>query len=460
MRLTLSEIATALGIAHAGPNPVLGGAAIDSRKAGSGDLFVCLPGARTDGHDFAQAAVANGAAAILAARPLPRADAPVLVVDDPEKALGRLAAFWRKRFRGAVAVITGTCGKTTTKEALAAILRRRGKTAATAGNLNNQLGLPLTILNADGDEEFWVLEAGISRPGDMEYLGAIARPDLALILNAGAGHAEGLGEKGAAWHKAQLLRFLNEGGRAIVNGDYRALAAEAARIYGDVSFFSCKDDASEYFARPGQGPGRYELRLEGNWIAAATPMRGCAGCENALAASAAAHCLGASTEQIRAGLQEMPLADRRGCQRDLGPFHIIDASYNANPLSMRAMLEEAAAASRRLQKPLVCVLGSMLELGAGASSAHRELGRELAMAAPAAVFWKGEWQEDVRIGLSGAEQTEFAQAGAPCETARLITGNLSFRDGAVVLVQGSRANRLDEYADALGDALDGGCHVL
>ncbi|MBD5553616.1 MAG: UDP-N-acetylmuramoyl-tripeptide--D-alanyl-D-alanine ligase [Desulfovibrio sp.] len=457
MRLGLARIADFLGLPPPALDPVITGAAIDSRKAKPGDLFVCLPGERADGHDFALQAVQNGAAAVLAARALPDVRAPVLIAPNPELALGRIAAFWRSLFGGRVAVITGTCGKTTCKQALAAILAQTGEVASTCGNLNNQLGLPLTILAASGLERFWVLEAGISQPGDMEYLGEIARPDLALILNAGPGHEQGLAGRGVAWHKAQLLRYLAPGGSAIINGDCQPLVEAARALRSRLVFFGdcagCAGSASQ-----GAAPGAYSLTLAGRKVSVKTPMAGKTGADNALAAALAAVELGLSDRQIRDGLAAMRLAPRRGESCEVGRFHLIDASYNANPLSMAAMLTEARQTADRLRRPLVCVLGEMLELGASAQAEHVSLGRKLAASQPTAIFWKGGWSDEIDAGLRAAGGAASLQpAGEPAAIAAAICADPLFREqGAVILFQGSRANRLEEYVDVLKNRLVAG----
>ena len=238
MRVSIAEIGAALDIAaFAEKTGEVCGVVTDSRKAGPGSLFVCVPGERVDGHDFAAAAVERGAVALLAQRPLSVPDGggevPVFVVPDSVEGLGQLARWWRDRTSALVTGVTGTAGKTTVKEVLAQVLSVRGKTARNALNLNNQIGMPLSMLAADGDEAFWVMEAGISHEGDMEALGAILRPDLALILNVGAGHTAGLGKKGVAWHKTRLLASLAGGGRALVSADYPDLAREARAVVGE-----------------------------------------------------------------------------------------------------------------------------------------------------------------------------------------------------------------------------------
>ena len=203
--------------------------ATDSRCVRAGSLFSCIRGERVDGHDFIHQAVYNGAVAIIAEKPVEACGVPVLLVPDTIRALGQLAQLWRTRTKATVIGITGTAGKTTVKECVGGILARVGKIAKTPMNHNNQLGLACSILNTDGDETWWVMEVGISRPGDMAELGSMLRPDLALILNAGPGHAEGLSKLGVARHKATLLEYLTPGGTALLSADYAELSNACAQ---------------------------------------------------------------------------------------------------------------------------------------------------------------------------------------------------------------------------------------
>ncbi|WP_206214937.1 MULTISPECIES: UDP-N-acetylmuramoyl-tripeptide--D-alanyl-D-alanine ligase [unclassified Desulfovibrio] len=464
--MTVGEMAQALGLpaeACAGhEGRVLARAVTDSREAAPGALFVCVPGARVDGHDFAASAVERGAGAVLASRPLPEVTAlsvPVLVVPDTVKALGRLAAHWRDRTAAKVVCVTGTAGKTTLKEALAAILAVRGKTAKTPLNHNNQIGMPCAVLDTDGDEDFWVMEAGISHEGDMDELAAILRPDLAVILNVGPGHTEGLGGKGVAWHKARLLAHLAPGGTALVSADYADLVAEPKALGVSPVFFSTVQGRAPYTAAMEDGAaGRCRLELAGESFSVDTPFRGAFGAENAIAAAAAAHLLGLSEDEICRGFAEAPLPPRRSARKELGPWRVIDDTYNANPLSMRRMLEAAAEEALGAGLPLAAVLGEMGELGAESARHHAELGRLLGRLGVDAVYWKGGHGEDVRAGLV-AENPHTAPRWTPVtgpeDFVRAWVGEERFPDGAVVLFKGSRANRLEELLAALEKAQAG-----
>ena len=473
--MTVDEMATALGLPQemcAGSGArVLTRAVTDSREAAPGALFVCVPGARVDGHDFAASAVERGAGAVLASRPLPAlsgSGVPVLVVEDTVRALGRLAAHWRDRTAARVVCVTGTAGKTTLKETLAAILAVHGKTARTPLNHNNQIGMPCAVLDTDGDEAFWVMEAGISHEGDMDELAAILRPDLALILNVGPGHTEGLGGRGVAWHKARLLEHLAPGDIALVSADYADLVAEAEATGARPVFFSAGGASAPYTAAMTDGEaGRCRIDLAGRSFTAQTPFRGAFGAENAVAAAAAAHLLGLDADEVARGFAQASLPPQRCARKNLGPWRVIDDTYNANPLSMRRMLEAAAEEAAGLGLPLVAVLGEMGELGAESPRHHEELGRLLAQLGVAAVFWKGGQGGRVKAGLENA-RSEAGVSAAGVRWAE-VSGPEDFvgawaawegrpegrSDGGVLLFKGSRANRLEALLAALEAATIG-----
>ena len=430
----------------------LTGAAIDSRVVTAGQLFACIPGKRADGHDFAGNALEAGAAAILAQR-MPEnlpAGAPVLLVPDTVRALGQIAAYWRQQCSARVVGVTGTAGKTTVKEILAHLLSRRGVTAKNPLNLNNQIGLPLSILNTTGTEEFWVMEAGISRPQDMDELGEILRPDLALILNAGPGHAEGLGVRKIPYYKAQLLKYLSRRGFGLVSADYPELVRECRNVCPNLQFFSADGKQVTYRAAY-SGPaaensrGMYRLWLDGAPLDVEAPFRGRYGAENVIAVAAAADMLGMSREDIAAAFVGVCLPIQRFAHRFAGPWLVIDDSYNANPLSCRRMLEAAAETAQG--SPLVCVMGEMGELGEVAAMEHTQLGRFLAAVHPRAVFWKGGHREAVLHGLEREQYLgKFIPVDSPEEFCRAFA--LLHLSGGVVLFKGSRANRLEKFVKA------------
>lgn len=458
MRVSIADIGAALQIAaFADVDGEVCGVVTDSRKVEPGSLFVCLPGEKVDGHDFAAEAAARGAVALLAQRPLSvRSDSgqeiPVFVVPDCVEALGRLARWWRDRTSAVVVGVTGTAGKTTVKEVLAQVLSVRGKTARNELNLNNQIGMPLSMLAADGDEAFWVMEAGISHEGDMESLGAILHPDLALIINAGAGHTAGLGKKGVAWHKTRLLAALAPGGRGLVSADYPDLAREARAVRGEIEFFTAEGRplrySGTYTGHQEGGRGVYRLRLDGDVCDVQTPFVGGYGAENTIAVAAAAHLLGLSAAEIVQGFASASLPPQRFTRQQCGAWTVIDDSYNANPLSMRRMLEAASEAAGG--KPLVVVLGEMLELGDLAEKEHEMLGRELADMRPAAIFWKGGEFDALCTGLERGKFSGFTAQVRDEDAFRAALGQSGCtpQQGGLALFKGSRSNHLETLAAA------------
>ncbi len=460
MRLGLHDILNAvdgrMDPGHPRANPLFFGVGTDSRLVKPGDLFACIPGERVDGHDFAAQALAAGAVAVLAQRALPGIESQkIILVPDTVAALGRLASFWRERCGAVVAAVTGSAGKTTVKELLFAAVSVEKRAARNPGNFNNQLGLPLSMLACAGDEDVWVMELGISRPGDMEELSAIARPDLAVITNATTAHAEGLGGlSGVARAKASLLSALTPKGQGLVCRDYPELWEAAQAALPRVRAFSTQDESCEFFCRAlGQteaGEGRYELKLPGFLAEIELPLAGTHLAESVAAAAGAAWLLGVSglgiVRGLTVGLAQTAALARRFCPRRMGQTLLIDDTYNANPLSM----VRACQAARDLAKdgPLILVLGDMRELGEQAASAHEDLGRAVAPLAPLAVLHHGEFAASMQAGLaSGGYQGHFARVNRPEEFLATFRGLAPAK--STVLFKGSRGLTMERFLDAL-----------
>ncbi len=463
MNLTLSEMAAALeAVVHAEGHGRLGegrptAVRIDSRTVAPGDVFFCIPGERFDGHDFASQALLAGAMAVVAQRPVTLAadaaalDRPVLTVDDTVKALGRLARYHRDRARATVVGVTGSAGKTTVKELLAGLLSQHGPTAKNLLNRNNQIGLPLSMLEATGEEDFWVMEAGISLPQDMDELGAILAPDLAVIVNVGPAHTQGLGGvAGVAMHKARLMAHCREGGEAVLSADYPELLDAAAAYDLPQVFFTVQDNDAHYRGAyrgaESAGRGRYRLDLAGEVLNVTLPWRGGFMAENSIAAATAAHRLGLASEKIEAGLALAAPAQGRFQRYEKGGLVLIDDTYNANPLSMAQAL--AGAADLAEGGPLTVVLGEMLELGDQAEALHEQLGRRIARSGVRIVFWRGGHAEALRKGLMHAGFAgEFRHVEQPEEF--LDTMRRQDIAQGVVLFKGSRGVHMEEFCDAL-----------
>ena len=388
----------------------------------------------------------NGACAVVASTPLDL-PVPVLLVRDTTLALGRLGRSWRERTRARVIGVSGSAGKTTVKEMLAQVLSKAGRTAKNFRNLNNQIGLPLSILEMDGDEDFWVLELGISRPGDMDELGHILAPDAALLINVGGCHLEGLGSlAGVAEQKSVLLDHVAKGGFACVSLDYPELTTASAGRPLKMTTFSgtvAKADYSCLGQQRVQGGIEYELMVKGVRM----PCRVSANvhiAENLVAVAAMAMELGLSLGDVESALVEYSPVAQRFVQNRVGSWLFIDDTYNANPVSMLRSIREAARLSTG--GPFVLVLGEMLELGEDSARAHRELGEVIAQSGATHCFFHGGHGRDVQAGLGGYEGLFQGVSGAD-----EVLKALNPMRGAqgVMLFKGSRGCKMEQYYSLL-----------
>ena len=426
----------------------------DSRLVQPGDLFVCIAGRNMDGHLFAAEAVKKGACAIVAHRPMDDGtpETPVLLVRNTLIALGRLAAYWRSKTQATVIGITGSAGKTTAKEMLAGILEQVGETAKNYKNFNNQLGLPLSILQCSGSERFWVMEVGISRSGDMEDLGGILRPDYVLVNNIGPCHLDGLGDiAGVARAKATLADYMTPRGVAVVNGDYPQLLEEIRTRTSRLCPFSTQNPASsfygEYTGQDAEGLGLFTLVLDGKSLTARLPVTGRDMAEDCIGVAALAHCLAVPSDTILQGLGAYAPVGQRFCIRARGKWTLIDDTYNANPLSMQGAIQRAAQLTPEGQ--LVLVLGEMKELGDYAAMAHQKLGAWVRESGCRLLFFVGGHAEDVRTGL-GEWKGRFVPLTSPGHFQSAVA---MLEGGGTMLFKGSRSCRMESYLNALPGSL-------
>jgi len=443
MNMTLQDIADAMGASiDQDHERVIRRVSIDSRAVQSGDLFFCIVGQKLDGHEFARQAVDNGAVAVVASTPQDLS-VPVLLVRDTTLALGRLARCWRERSAARVVGVSGSAGKTTVKEMLAQVLSLHGSASKNFRNLNNQIGLPLSILEMSGQEDFWVLELGISRPGDMDELGYILAPDAALLINIGGCHLEGLGSlAGVAEQKSVLLDHVRTGGFACVSADYPLLARECAkRSLRKVTFSGCGAVADYSCTGQESVPDGilYVLRAKGRDIRLHVSSTVHVP-ENVAAVTAMAMELGVPPRTIEAGLASFSPVAQRFVQNRVGSWLFIDDTYNANPVSMAQSIREAEriAQGRRL----VLVLGEMRELGEDSARAHSELGSLVASTSATHCFFYGRHVSDVQSGLGGYGGV-FAAVNSGEELLQAVAGLRG--EGGVMLFKGSRGCRMEQY---------------
>ncbi|MDQ1712439.1 MAG: UDP-N-acetylmuramoyl-tripeptide--D-alanyl-D-alanine ligase [Frankiaceae bacterium] len=444
---TLAEVARVVGgrLADAVGDEVVTGAAIDSRRVGPGDLFVALPGERADGHDHANAAVAAGAGGVLATRPV---GLPAVVVADPAAALGTLACWSAARLPARVVGITGSTGKTSTKDLVAQVLERAGETVAAVGSFNNELGLPLTVLRADAGTEYLVLEMSARGTGHIAWLCGVAPPEVGVVLNVGVAHLGEFGSREAiATAKGELLTALPPDGLAILNADDPLVMAmpTAARV---VTFGG--DYRAAEITLDALGRSRFTLVTPDGEAAVALRLVGEHNVSNALAAAAVGAWAGLSTETIADALSNaVPRSRWRMEVRETADgVTVINDAYNANPDSMRAALKTLAAAGRGGGRTWA-VLGEMAELGDAAWEAHDEIGRLCVRLDVSRLVAVGPNAKGIHAGaaLEGSWGEEAAFVDDADAALELLRAQL--RPGDVVLVKASRAAGLERVALAL-----------
>lgn len=433
------------------------GLSIDTRTLRPGNLFVALRGERFDGHDYLRAAAERGASGFLIREDRlekreTAVELPLIAVTDTLRALGDIASAWRRRFAVPLIAITGSCGKTTTKEMLAAIVGLSRQALVTEGNLNNQIGLPLTLLRLQESYDAAIVEMGTSQPGEIARLAAIAAPDIGLITNIGPAHLEGLKSfAGVREEKGALFQFMNGLGTAILNHDDEAIGVLARRWQGSRVTFGLSV-GSDVTARQIEGESpegvRFRLVMAGSEVPIRLAVPGRHNIMNALAAAAAARALGMTKEEIAAGLGAFHSIPGRMEIRRLGngAFMIMD-TYNANPASMRESLATLQTLGRKGKT--IAILGDMLELGEQADRWHEETGAVLARTGVARVFLKGPLSRSTEAGAlkEGFPQERISFFDDPAE---LIVPLRSFlKKDDWILLKGSRKMKMEQAAERI-----------
>jgi UDP-N-acetylmuramoyl-tripeptide--D-alanyl-D-alanine ligase len=435
------------------------GAAVDSRRVAPGQVFVALPGERTDGHAFVAEAVRRGAAALLVTRPVsdPAAlgDVTIVRVADGIAALGAVAAGWRQRFELLVVGVTGSIAKTSTKEAVAAVLGRRFRTLRNEGNQNNEIGLPMTVLRIGPEHEAAVFEMGMYSGGEIAELARIARPRIGVVTAVLPVHLARIGSLEAIEAaKGELLEALPRDGTAVLNADDRIVREMGRRTVArslTYGFDEAADVSAERVESSGLDGMRFVLRVERERQPVTIPTLGRLSVHNALAAAAVGRAAGLSLEEIAAGLAAGWSAPHRVEALRVGGVTLIDDTYNASPRSVVAALDLLAGVPGRRW----AVLGEMLELGEASEDGHLAVGEAAARAA--------DWL--VVVGRDAAAIAEGAVNGgmdlqritvAPDLDAVLATLPPRLRAGDVVLVKASRGIGLERLVAGLRDELERG----
>ena len=456
MKRTLSEFARSCGGQLVGADRAYSGVSTDTRTLKPGELFVALRGPRFNANEFIANAATAGAAGAVVDTHVDGGLAQV-VVRDTQAALSQSAAAWRAQFTFPVVGVAGSNGKTTVKEMISAILERRGVTLSTRGNLNNHIGVPLTLHRLDVTQTQAVIEIGANHPGEVAALVELTRPTVGLITNAGAEHLEGFGSiEGVARAEGEMVAGLAPSATAIINADdtyadlWRGMTRARISTFGvaNAADFSAHDlhtsiDANGFVTR-------FSLRAPGGSMPVTLHLAGRHNVLNALCAAAAASAAGASLDDVRAGLATMrPVPGRLQFKTAPSGAWIVDDSYNANPSSMKAGIEVLAAVDARRW----LVMGDMGELGDFAVDSHGEIGRFARNHRIDRLFATGKLSA-LAVEAFGPGAEWFADTES---LARAVNSELTRE--VCVLVKGSRSNRLERVVDALvGSSSGHGMH--
>jgi UDP-N-acetylmuramoyl-tripeptide--D-alanyl-D-alanine ligase len=442
--LAMSELVAPLQAELIGDDRIFAAVTTDSRAVTRGDLFVALQGENFDGHEFlGQVAAAHAAGVVVSrdcATPLSR-----LRVADTQRALGQIGAFNRSLYKGPLVAITGSSGKTTVKNMVRAVLAQKGRTLATEGNFNNEIGVPLTLLALEPGVEYAVVEMGAGKAGDISWLCEIGRPTVSLLLTVMPAHLQGFGTlENIANAKGEIFDGLGEGDCAVINADLPWAASWRERAgAASVIDFGLEESAAI------TASDVQTLGVKGVSFTALTPagsmpvtlaLPGVHNVANALATTAVALACGLDLTQIRSGLEAVqPTAGRLATAHSPVGSTVIDDCYNANPGSVRAAITMLAGCEGRR----TLVLGAMRELGPGSEALHREVG-EYARAAGIERFWGVGPELQVAVDAFGGDACWFAD----CESAIEATAG-EFNSDDTVLVKGSRGARMERVLRAL-----------
>ena len=450
--MTLERIASVCGGQYVGEeakkSEEIKGAVTDSRQVKEGFLFIPIKGERADGHDFIPSVFEKGALAVLSEKPLESCGGPYILVESSLMALKQIAAYYRSTLDIPVVGITGSVGKTSTKEMIASVLSVKYKVQKTMGNFNNEIGLPLTILSIQKEHEAAVVEMGISEFGEMHRLGQIARPDLCVITNIGACHLENLGDRdGVLRAKTEVFCHLKKGAAVFLNGDDDKLSAitqaggERPVFYGmgQKACRGCWEDGTkepEIFMDQVENLGlkgsRARLHTPDGTMEVEIPIPGAHNLYNAMAAAGVGLKLGLTLSEIREGLALAKTISGRSHLIEAGGMIIIDDCYNANPMSMKASLDVLKTGLGRR----IAVLGDMGELGEQEKQLHYEVGAYAAKAGIDVLFCAGELSAET--GRGAVETGGLGQVFYKKQRDAMLEELLAFvRKGDTILVKAS-----------------------
>ncbi len=445
MNITLEKLAQVCDAksAHSMDKSIVTGMEIDTRQLKAGHVFVALKGERVDGHDFlAQARQAGACAALVSKRqedPLPQ-----ILVDDVSLAFAQITHYWRKQINAKVIAITGSNGKTTVKEMVAAILAQVGNVVATQGNLNNQLGVPLTLARLSTETDFAVIEVGTNFPGEIAQLVSLVEPDVSVITNIGSAHLAGLGsEEGVALEKSAIYRGLRSTGTAIINADM-PFAKEWLETYSQVNNITFGIEQNAHFKANDivmkAQSSHFMAKIEGVQHYVDLPLPGLHNIANALAAMSAVSALDISISTMVRGLASMASVPHRlQLRHGINQSQLIDDSYNANPSSYSRALDALSV----FKGQHWLVLGDFGELGSDSQKIHQQLGLDAKSKGVTRLFTVGK-----QSALASDAFGDGAEHFESLEALQTLLSN-SLNKDVTCLIKGSHFMRLDTLADAL-----------
>lgn len=451
--MSLKEIAVACGGVYYGSEEAyhqeVTGVAIDSRKVEPGFLFVAVRGARVDGHVFIPQVMEKGALCAISEKRIEGASYPYILVNSSLQALKDLAEHYRKSLNIKVVGITGSVGKTSTKEMIASVLSQKYKVLKTEGNFNNEIGLPLTVFNIREEHQIAVLEMGISHFGDMEPLAKIARPDICVISNIGLAHIEALKSRdGILKEKTDMFRFITPNGTIILNGDDDKLSTVTQYKQIKPIFFGLNDQLEVYadhIQRLGLKGTACQVHLEGRTLDLTIPIPGPHMVYNALAGVCVGAALGLSDKEICQGVANLvPISGRNNLIEKHG-LTILDDCYNANPVSMKASLEVLTCANTRK----VAILGDMFELGEEERSLHREVGEFAAQKGIDLIISIGELSKAIHEGAISVPDFKGTALHFDSKDAFFAEMSNIIKENDTILVKASHGMEFPEIIERL-----------
>ncbi len=448
MKLKLSAIAQAVQGELVGNDVAVDGVSIDTRTLGAGELYLAIKGKNFDGHSFIEKAEQAGASAVLVEHNCVTR-LPQIVVKDSRLALAELACFWRRQLPVKVVGVTGSNGKTTVKEMVAAVLATQGSTLFTQGNLNNDIGVPLTLLKLDDSHRYAVIEMGANHPGEIAYTSRYAQADVSLITNVSAAHIEGFGNiEGVARTKGEIIESLGPQGVAVLNRDdvfydfWRQLAGERKTV--SFGFCDAADVRADHIRSTLENNGfmtRFELKTKDADLLIRLNLAGEHNVKNALAAAAAAMQFGVDLQDIKHGLEQVkpvtgrmqPLLGRKG-------NIVIDDTYNANPASLKAALDVLGSNDDNW-----LILGAFGELGENSPAIHRQMGELIKSMPVRRLFATGALAKQTVDAFGAGGQYFDSQEQLIAALNQAITGK------ETLLVKGSRSQKMENVVAAMVD---------